>query len=180
MEDGEHRLMHEVGRWTRRNLGCSFQFDGTRYSQRCPIDIAHKKFGNSVGYIAQRRCSICENELSECEHIVGRSYWVRGGSGIEGRCRVCLRGTCRHSPNRLYRASVRRMIENAELREVSRVRRPAQPEARLTQIGIDTQALVDKFGAQGFTVGMRVSCDKCLGACWGFDTLPARDDSVPD
>jgi len=61
------------------------------------------------------------------------------------------------------------IIKNIEvLREVSFVRRPAQPEARLVELPISTEALRTALGP-GFKVGMPVSCDKCLGECEGIE-----------
>jgi len=170
LEQRQHELLHRLGRWTRRNLGCELSFDGKRYAQACPVAIAHKRFGNSVGYVGRHECSICGCDLSECEHIVGRSYWIRGGPLDRRACAMCLRMNCTHSPNRLYRVPVIRIVRDAQLHEISIVARPAQPEARLTELPIETAALKAALGPE-FTVGMSVSCDKCLGDCWGFDGL---------
>jgi hypothetical protein len=171
MEEKQHLLMHKIGRWTRRNLGCQLHFDGAKYSHRCPIRIAHKRIGLSPGYVGQCICSICGADLSECEHIVGRSYWVRGGPVADGPCRVCFKTNCGHKSDRLYRASVVKIIREAELREASFVSRPANPEARLLELPVDSPKLVTAL-SPGFEMGMRVSCDKCLDQCWGFDELP--------
>jgi len=169
MEEDQHQLMHQMGRWTRRNFGCWLHFDGSSYKHRCPVRIAHKRIGNSIGFTAQRICSLCGEDLSECPHRRGRTYWVRGGRWAGGACRVCLREDCRHRPDRLYRAGVVSIIKNIEvLREVSFVRRPAQPEARLVELPISTEALRTALGP-GFKVGMPVSCDKCLGECEGIE-----------
>lgn len=167
-EDEQHDLMHKMGRWTRRNFGCSLDFDGSSYSHRCPVAIAHKRIGNSIGFIAQRVCSLCGEDLSECPHRRGRAYWVRGGPWAGGPCRVCLREDCRHRVDRLYRAAVVSIIKEARIREVSIVRRPAQPEARLTALPVSMEDLRAAFGRH-FEPGMRVSCDKCLGECEGID-----------
>jgi hypothetical protein len=120
--------MHQIGRWTRRNLGCHFHFDGVRYQQTCPIAIAHKRIGLSPGFVGQLTCSICGADLSECDHIVGRTYWVRGGPRDGRPCAICFGDQCRrHKPDRLYRAPVVKVIASGEFREVSWVSRPANP-----------------------------------------------------
>jgi hypothetical protein len=133
------------------------------------VQIAHTRIGNSIGFTAQRICSLCGEDLSECPHLRGRTYWVRGGSWAGGDRRVCLQSSCRHKPDRLYRASVVSIIRNVDvLREVSFVRRPAQPEARLTQIPVPLEDLKAALGP-GFTPGMPVHCDRCLNDCDGIE-----------
>jgi hypothetical protein len=172
-EEEQHQLMHRAGRWTRRNLGCHLEFDGVEYQQTCPIAIAHKRIGVSPGFVAQLRCSICGADLSDCEHVVGRAYWVRGGPRDGQPCRVCFDDSCRrHKADRLYRAPVIKVISDVEFHELSWVSRPADPEARLLALPVDSKRLTTKLGP-GFVMGMTVNCDKCLGECWGFDELNA-------
>jgi hypothetical protein len=168
-EEPLHQLMHDIGRWTRRSFACHLAYDGTRYSQRCPIAIAHKRLGMSMAFVARRMCSICGEDLSECEHIRGRAYWVRGGAHDGLACPVCHQQTCEHRHDRLYRVSVISNVKEVDrILEVSVVGRPAQPEARPTELPIDTSALRQHLGP-AFREGMKVSCDLCLGECWGFD-----------
>lgn len=173
LEAAQHDLMHEIGRWTRQHFGCSVHFDGERYAQRCPLDIAHKRMGFSVGYTAKPVCSICGDDVSECPHLPQKLYWVRGGSGPSGYCPVCMgEGGCRHDPDRLYPATPTRIVKELQIREVSLVSRPAGVTTRLTELPIDTTKLVHALGPE-FEVGMPVSCDLCLkGDCWGFDEFP--------
>lgn len=171
LEDAQHDLMHRIGRWTRRHFGCSLHFDGTNYEQRCPIAIAHKRMGFSPGFTSKHICSICGGDLSECPHIRGRAYWVRGGAHDERPCSLCMQTACRHRVDRLYRASVVSIITDIQAQEVSIVRRPAQPEARLLGIPVSSDDLANALG--GFQPGIEVSCDKCLEDCPGFEEIPA-------
>ena len=50
---------------------------------------------------------------------------------------------------------------------------PEDGPARFLSIPVPTHRLVQAFGPE-FKPGTRVSCDKCLGGCWGFDKLPER------
>lgn len=169
-ERAQHTLMHKIGRYTRTTFGCQIPFENGSYSHRCAIRIAHKRIGASVGYIATPMCSICGDDLSECVHRKGRTYWVRGGAGPSGSCPVCLQESgCHHSGDRLYRVGVTSVIKHVEvLREVSLVDRPAQPEARLTALPIDSANLERAFGPN-FKIGMRLNCDFCLGRCHGIE-----------
>jgi hypothetical protein len=167
MEEPQHALMHRIGRWTRKNFGCSLEFGEEGYFRTCPLDIAHTRVGMSIGFIANRICSLCGDDLSECPHRLGRTYWVRGGAEGSRKCRVCREESCRHKPDRLYRAQVIAIVESGEIREVSLVRRPANPEARLLKIGVPAKDLTATFGTS-FVYGMDVSCNKCLDDCPGF------------
>ncbi len=179
-EERQHQLLHKLGRWTRREFGCSLTFENGTYTQRCPVAIAHKRVGLSPGFIADRECSICGEDLSECPHRKNRTYWVRGGPQYGRACPVCLRPQCQHHSDRLYRAEVVSIIRHVrELREVSFVDRPAQPEARLTALPVETANLARALGPN-FHVGVRVSCDLCLDACPGFDTYRPQGDSATD
>jgi hypothetical protein len=184
LEEAQHTLLHRIGRWTRRNLGCQLHFDGTSYSHTCPVVVAHKRIGFSMAFEAKRFCSLCDGDLSECPHMRDRSYWVRGPSAPGETCRVCGDEGCRHRADRLYRAPVVSMVKEVEkIREISLVRRPAMPEARLTAVPISTQDLADFLGPE-FKVGMPVSCDQCLSECPGIEDPLANgpssaSDSLP-
>jgi hypothetical protein len=170
LEDEQHRLMHDLGKWTRERFGCWLHFEGSRYTLRCPIAIAHKRLGFSVGYTGTLICSICGGDVSECPHMPDRAYWVRGGPNATGRCPVCGRKKCDHRPDRLYRAAMTRIVTQMRLREVSMVSRPAGVETRLTEIPVDTDGLQQHLGS-AWKPGMPVSCDRCLGgldSCLGF------------
>jgi hypothetical protein len=169
-EEAQHELMHRIGRWTRRNFGCAVEFDGDRYVRRCPIDIAHKRMGFSVGYSATLLCSICGEDVSECPHLRSSAYWARGGVGPSGFCPVCMGQSCAHSNDRLYRVTVSQVVTNMRMREVSLVSRPAGVTTRFTELPLAIEDLQAKFGSE-FEVGMPVSCDLCLTGCWGFTEL---------
>jgi hypothetical protein len=171
LEGDQHRLMHEIGQWTRERFGCWLQMEGSRYTVQCPIVIAHKRFGFSVGYTAKLICSICGGDVSECPHMPDRAYWVRGGPNATGRCPVCMQEACNHEPSRLYRISMTRIVTDMRAREVSLVRRPAGVETRVLTMSVDTGDLQQHLGP-AWKPGMPVSCDRCLGglaACQGFD-----------
>jgi hypothetical protein len=82
-----------------------------------------------------------------------------------------MRESCEHSSDYLYRAPVFSIVKAMKMREISVVRRPDDPEARILEIPVDTEDLRTALGPE-FSPGTPVSCDKCLGNCWGFDELP--------
>jgi hypothetical protein len=170
-ERAQHDLLHKIGRWTRRTFGCHFDYTGSEYRQTCPLAIAHVRVGISPGFVGKRSCSICGEDLSECPHIRGRSYWVRGRESENSECRVCHEHSCKHRSDRLYRAPVISRASSSEIREFSIVRRPGQPEARLGELPMPTEGLSEHLGP-GFRPGMPVSCNRCLDPCPGIAELP--------
>jgi hypothetical protein len=178
LEEDQHTLMHEIGLWTRQRFGCSLPFDGKRYERRCAIDIAHKRFGFSVGYTATAICSICGEDVSECSHLPDKEYWVRGGVGASGHCPMCMaEADCQHRADRLYRVTLTKIITKMDVREISLVSRPAGVTTRLLGISVDNADLIEALGPD-FKVGMPVSCDKCLNGCWGISEFDPPNASL--
>jgi hypothetical protein len=182
-ENEAHRLMDDAGYWVRQTFGCQLSRSGAEYRQRCPVTLAHNRIGMSIGGTAKRLCSLCGVDLSECEHIPGKSYLVPGGASPLGWCRVCLKESCDHLANQTYRAGVVGMLKDIEIREVSLVPKPAQPEARILEMSVPVSELKNILGER-FTAGDDVSCDACLFECDGltkhdpsnFIALAPRDD----
>lgn len=97
-----HQRLDQVGQMARANhpQGCRLRRDGTSYSMECPVALAHNRVGLSIGYILKRSsCSICGLDPEDCLHVTGDEY--------DGE--VC-----------------HRLIEEAEMLEVSLVGRPAR------------------------------------------------------
>jgi hypothetical protein len=86
---------------------------------------------------------------------------------------VCAKKDCNHAPEETYRVPAIVIITRLEVFEVSLVSKPVQPDARLTAISVRNEELKEELGPR-FRLGMRVSCDKCLYPCQGFDTLSGQ------
>ena len=124
--------------------------------------------GFSVGGKAKRICSLCGQDVSECEHDRRTAYMVPGGHKDLGWCRVCILKTdCGHSPTESYRVGVVAIITELELTEISLVSKPAHPEARQRKVSISSSRLKESLGPE-FHIGGPVSCDKCLLECQGL------------
>ena len=161
LAEREHRTLHAMGRWTLANFNCWLTFEDGHYSNSCPVSIAEVRLGFSPGFAARKMCSICDSDLSECPHIRGRLYWVRGTKHKNGRCRVCASESCKHRDDRLYRTCVIGVIKEVDvLREVSIVDVPAQPLARLVKRPVELADIAAAFGP-GFAPGIDVGCTSC-------------------
>jgi hypothetical protein len=138
--DAAHEALDDGGAWVRETFGCQLTFENGTYYQECPVALAHNRSGLSVGMIInQAQCSICGRDPEDCEHITGRLYG-------DDRCI--------------------RIIKDAEVREVSLVARPAQPDARISKVSIDREDLQEQLGPR-WHPGIPVNCDRCLTACEG-------------
>lgn len=171
-EDDTHHELDKYGRWVRENFVCQLTFEDGAYYQRCPVAIAHLKVGMSIGFTAQRICSICGDDISECPHRSDTLYEVSGGIGPHGLCRVCGGSNCNeHMPDQTYSVPPTRIImEIDNLHEISLVRKPAQPDARLASIPVGVESLRASLGPS-FRPGIRVKCDRCLGRCGGIEEV---------
>lgn len=171
LEFAAHEELHKYGRYAREHLssGCELQWTGSGYQNACPVRIAHKRIGFSIGFVGDRLCSICRQDVSECEHLPGRLYEMAGGSDDAGCCQVCGRANCdEHSTGEVYRERAHVLVTNATIHEVSLVSKPKQPDARLMAVPVDSDRLTASLGP-GFKFGMRVSCDFCQLPCPGME-----------
>jgi hypothetical protein len=166
-EDKAHQLMDEAGSWVRRTFGCLLARSGDEYRQTCPVALAHNRMGMSIGGVAIRLCSICGEDLSECEHMPGTAYLVPGGKAPFGWCRVCMEESCDHDPSKQYRVPVIGYITQMDIHEVSLVDKPALPDARILEISVPVSELREALG-DDFVPGVEVSCDQCLQPCQGL------------
>ncbi|MFZ4812744.1 MAG: HK97 family phage prohead protease, partial [Ilumatobacteraceae bacterium] len=135
-----HDALDKAGREVRNLFGCRLGQEGTEYFQDCPVALAHNRLGMSVGVVVEAaECSICGRSPDECEHVTGRMY------GNE-RCV--------------------RVITRADLTEVSLVRRPAFPDARIDRVSVPLEKLQVELGPI-WKAGMSVLCNRCLLDCDG-------------
>jgi hypothetical protein len=172
LEDAAHEDLDKFGRWTRETFGCALSFEDGHYVQKCPVAIAHKRVGLSVGMLVTNRiCAICGQKFPDsCTHRSGVVYQVNGGPNQLGFCKVCGSRDCaKHVAGQIYPTVQTRIVLEAELVEYSLVRRPAQPEARPTKLPVSWDEIRRSY--PGTQRGDRVSCDRCLYPCSGIQEV---------
>lgn len=172
LEDAAHEDLDKFGRWTRETFGCALSFEDGNYVQTCPVAIAHKRVGCSVGMLVTNRiCAICGEKFPDsCTHRAGVVYHVNGGPNKLGFCRVCGSTDCaKHVIGQTYPTVQTRIVLEAELEEISLVRSPAYPEARLTKLPVSWDEI--RQSHTGTRRGDRVSCDQCLYPCSGIQEV---------
>lgn len=136
-----HEALDREGKFTRQTFGCALELAEKGYWVTCPVALAHNRVGMSIGAIVREaRCSICQRDPHDCEHITGDEY--------EGR--LCVRE-----------------IVRADVLEVSFVTRPSDPDARINRLSVSVSELRAQLGDR-WQPGMSVSCDRCLSACGGL------------
>jgi len=167
-ESDTHEEMDFYGKWVRTTFGCSLTFESGNHYQRCPVAIAHKRLGMSVGFtVRQRICSICGNDWADCPHSPNKLYDVPGGPEQDGRCRICREEDCaEHLSGQTYQMPPIAIVTEADLNEISFVRRPAYPDARPTSLPVDTSALGSSLPA-----GARINCNRCMLPCAGIEEI---------
>lgn len=138
-----HETLDAVGKFVRRVRPhlCILTADGEGYLQECPVDLGHLRVGFSVGVeILESHCSICEQDPWECPHIPGESY---GGQ------------------------QATRVVTRANFFEVSLVKRPDFPDARIMGRPISRAEVEETLGAP-MPAGAQPICDRCLVPCAGI------------
>jgi hypothetical protein len=148
IEEAQHELLHEIAKWKHDNLGCHLIKSGDNYINRCSITITHKRLGFSMGFTADPVCTVCNKDEFECEHSGSRTYWVKGGLNDKNVCNACGESDCHeHNEKYIYKVCPSRRLANPVLYEVSMVRRPAIPTARLTEVPVSRKEIEAAVGA---------------------------------
>lgn len=170
LEEIPHEFLHRIAKWKHDTVGCHLVRDGDYYLQRCSVAITHKRMGFSAGFTSIPVCTLCGKTEFECEHSRDKTYWVRGGKNKQGECSVCMEKRCaKHTKEYIYKVSPVMRLTNPVLHEVSIVRRPRFPTARLQEISIHKNDLESNTGKIDESKGMVYACHACGGACPGFD-----------
>jgi hypothetical protein len=141
--DEAHLLLDEAGAFARAYdaTGCHLTYEDSGYFQECPVALAHNRVALSPEwFVREADCSICQTEISHCGHVPGVIY-----GGIE----------------------CHRVMKDVNLLEVMLVGRPAQPDARIHRISIETSRLEESLGHE-FYPGIPVMCDRCISPCGGI------------
>lgn len=128
-----HALAHAIGELRSGLFGCPLRVEQHRLVQACPLTLLHIRRGMSMGFTARRLCSICRDDLDECEHLLGETYDIRVRR-VEGTCTACGSQNCAHQPGQSVQTSPYPVITDIDLHEVSLVSRPRDPLARIREI----------------------------------------------
>ena len=144
--DRSHALVHQIGDVVGGLFGCVIEYDDGRWYEQCRTSLLHIPYGNSVGFSARHRCSICRTDPGDCPHERGCTYKVVVSRTADGLCTACGSEACKHSPGSVIEVPATSMVDDAILHEVSLTPRPRDPLARITAREIDSADLQQHLG----------------------------------
>jgi len=125
-------LLHDRGRKVHDLFSCKVRMSGTTYYQECSVLLSHVHLGFSVGGSANAICSICGQDPWDCEHIKGFKYDGVLCQRIGRTCNICLEENCSHHVGETYNSvEAVHIMTNLKVEEVSLVKNPANPLARI-------------------------------------------------
>jgi hypothetical protein len=176
LESFTHQCAHNIAAFAGGAFGCIFEYDDGVYYDSCALSMMHHRWGNSMGFTAVRRCSICHQDIDECPHLLGHQYEIEIVIR-DGICNACGAEDCEHKSGDLVQRYPTALIEDVDLFEVSYVRRPRDPLARPSAIELDIDLLTAALRRK--PTGEHVCCYRCLDPCNGFYD-PFEEDGVSD
>jgi len=169
--DEAHALIHEVGAFVSWHFGCKIGLSDGEWQWRCPVILSHLRFGNSVGFTAIRYCSICDEDISECDHLPDRLYRVTVTD--PSNC-PCGNHSCTHLAGDSLEVYPHAVTKEADLEEVSVVARPRDPLARYSELLFTPRRMARMMGRDIPAAVRGMECFHCRQECtgmWGDQAL---------
>ncbi|MGK8508206.1 hypothetical protein ACRS5S_09125 [Nocardia asiatica] len=157
-----HRCAEVVG----HVFGCVAEYRDGEYWDVCALQLMHLRVGFSAGMNTVRCCSICSEEIDLCEHQLDEKYEVVADRSADGTCTICGRNSCDHAVGDSVSSYPGVVHRDIELNEVSMVRFPRDPLARLTGVQMDEEMISEILA--GRPPGVSIACHRCIGPCGGF------------
>lgn len=163
-----HHHAHEVAALVGGIFGCDIEYSEGSYWDTCRLSLMHQRWGMSAGFTATRRCSLCKEDIDLCVHLLDTLYEVQVQRSADGTCGICGGRNCSHSDGEMVWTYPHPVVSDFELHEVSLVRRPRDPLARISKVELNPDLLAHNLG--GNPDGRGVRCYRCLHPCEGFET----------
>lgn len=137
-EPGAHLQLHRIAEIVGGIYGCWYEFKDGRWMDTCLLSMAHTKMGLSAGWTARRVCSICKQDVSDCEHHPDWLYPVEAARASD-RCNVCDEERCDHAVGETYLVRPQVKLDSPVIREVSLTPEPRDPSLVITSMEADPQ-----------------------------------------
>jgi len=167
-----HHCVHAAGEVIGGLFGCRAEYENGSWTSRCGTELMHIDLGFSAGFTARHACSICDLDLSECEHLPGTRYPVVMRRSADGTCNVCNEVECRHVEGETAEAVATVKLQDAVLHEVSMTPRPRDPRNRIETLGLDSSEMHERLGRQP-QPDDAIWLHGCMYPCRGFSEAPA-------
>ena len=161
---GAHKRMHHLGEFVSGLYCCFVEWDAEQalWFARCAVALSHTGLGVSPGFTADLHCSICDEDVADCEHYPDSLYDVTAVHTVGGFCSICQKSACDHKIGCVYKVSQSNIFCNIEFQEGSLTPTPREPRARVTGIEVDPQPSPPKH------LTSRRRCLQCLVTCPGY------------
>jgi hypothetical protein len=170
--DRAHHSLHRYGELVSGLYGCWMEWDAEEgiWYDTCPVRLAHIGDGFSIGFTCTRLCSICREDVSECEHLSILPYTIVAERYVDDddrvdRCSVCHEEACEHAVGSEYKVYQWQLMRNPMMHEATITPTPREPRARIGAMEMDPQPPPPRRPSE------RVTCTDCLLAC-GRGTPP--------
>ena len=171
LAENAHSWLHRTGELVGGLYECRIELDRDAWMHSCAVTIGHIRFGASPGFTSIRYCTICDEDISECDHVPGELYTKIAVVDAEGLCSICGSHECpEHMPGLPYQVPAGVRLELTSFDEASLVARPRDPLARFEAIEVSEDALLEHLGSRPRSTD-RVRCTRCIGSCSGFTNL---------
>lgn len=162
-----HRRLHQCAEFVGGLYGCWMRWDpkDRLWYDSCTLVHAHNPYGLSVGFTSTRLCSVCRQDISECDHIGSQSYQVIAERYEEvgvSKCSVCHEGLCDHVVGTSHVVTQTQVMRDAVMHEVTITPSPREPRARFTEMEMKPQPQPPG------TSHDRLRCLRCLAGCDGL------------
>jgi hypothetical protein len=166
-----HAWAHTIAEMVAGLFGCRALREDDRWFDVCRLSLMHLRVGGSVGFVARRYCSVCDQDLSNlagCGHAPGVTYPRVAARRLDGSCTICGSSECvTHAPGEAYPVLAHAQIREADrFDEVSVVPRPRDPLARYTAVEIPGYALERLPDHDAPDASLH--CEWCVAPCTGF------------
>ena len=162
-----HRVIHEIGAFISWHYKCRITLNDGRWAWQCPVILSHIRMGLSAGFTAQRICSICEGDISECPHLPNQQYRVAVTDA--DNCPCGNDGCEDHQAGETIEAYPSALIRRADLHETSLVARPRDPLARISKIEFSDEQLRAMLRVSEIPANVdSLECLHCRQACTGL------------
>ena len=180
------KWMHNIGKYlclNHQDKYCKILFDGESYYTKCPNILLHQDYGFSMRAIEEYVCSICGEDLLDCEHISGEIYHDITCFNNSSLCNICGSewGNCNHKEGLKYNNVIgSKIVTNLELITFDMVKEPEEVFTRIVKIPYPKEYIEDIVKSQGdyddFVYGeTTMFCSHCI-ECPGYD--PDRTSSI--
>lgn len=168
-----HEAIHRAAFMRSGLFGCPITYVDGQFWWDCTVSMSHIRMGMSAGITSDFYCSVCDEKMEDCDHVMGSVYPIVAQKDDDGSCVVCGLLSCMHKQGETYPVTASGIGREIEAHEVSMVSRPRYPLARIIKMTREVPERYRPYAEAGV-----LDCDGCLGPCEGLSDNAERDSSL--